>query len=383
MVQDDMQLAVVGIGATETAPALPDDAVRLCVRAALAACADAGIDPGDIDAVLSEAHDMPQIFPDILASLGLSPDTYTAHVGLIGSGAVATPLLARALVSAGMASTVLCVYGLNLSQSGGFGAFHEADPYKANLEMPFGFFPQAVYMASMARRYCHDFGVDSDDLGYVPLSARAWAALNPTAERRTPFTIEEYLAKPYLSDPFRALDCCLVSEGACAFIVTTRERARDLAQRPVDVLGGARAVEPVTEHEYFGVRGDYNLPARFSGPAALKNAGVAIGDVDIAYLYDCFSIIPILQYENIGFCEPGEGLAAFKSGVTRPGGSLPVNTHGGLMSHSYVPGVNSLYEAVIQLRGDAEPERQVQDAEVALVGAWAAQEHTCLILGRP
>lgn len=376
------ELAIVGIGATETAAALPDDATRLCVRAALAACEDAGLRPTDIDAVLSEAHDMPEIFPDILASLGMSPDTCTAHVGLIGSGAVATPLIARALMSAGMASTVLCVYGLNLSQSGGFGAFHEADPFKANLEMPFGFFPQAVYMAAMAQRYCHDHGVDPDDLGYVPLSSRTWGALNPTAERRTPFTIEDYLAKPYLSDPFRALDCCLVSEGACAFIVTTPERARDLRQRPVSVLGGARAVEPETEHEYFGVRGSYNLPARYSGPAAFKEAGVCASDVDVAYLYDCFSIIPVMQYENIGFCAPGEGLDAFKSGSTRPGGRMPVNTHGGLMSHSYVPGINSVYEAVVQLRGAAGDARQVPDAEVALVGAWAAQEHTTLILGR-
>jgi acetyl-CoA acetyltransferase len=237
-------------------------------------------------------------------------------------------------------------------------------------------------MASMAQRYCHDYGVDPDDLGFVPLSARTWGALNPSAERRTPFTIEEYRAKPYLSDPFRALDCCLVSEGACAFIVTTPERARDLAHPPVKVLGGARAVEPVTEHEYFGVRGAYNLPARFSGPAALKDADVNIADIDVAYLYDCFSIIPVLQYENIGFAPPGEGLEAFKSGSTRPGGKLPVNTHGGLMSHSYVPGINSVYEAVIQLRGEAEEERQVPGAEVALVGAWAAQEHTCLVLGR-
>lgn len=376
------ELSIVGIGATETARALPDDATRLCVRAALAACADAGIDPSQVDAVLSEAHDMPPIFPDILAALRISPDTFTAHIGLIGAGAIATPLLARALVGAGMASTVLCVYGLNLSQSGGPGAFHSADPYKANLEMPYGFYPQAVYMASMARRYCHEFGLDTDDLGYVPFSARTWAALHPTAERRTPFTMDEYLAAPYVSDPFRALDCCLVSEGAAAFILTTADRAADLAQPPVRVLGGARAVEAVTEHEYFGVRGAYNLPARFSGPAAFKDAGLGPGDVDIAYLYDCFSIIPVLQYENIGFCGPGEGLEAFTSGSTRPGGRMPVNTHGGLMAHSYVPGMNSVVEAVTQLRGAAGDGRQVPDAEVALVGAWSAQEHSTILLGR-
>jgi acetyl-CoA acetyltransferase len=376
------ELSIVGIGATETGGALEDDAVRLCVQASVAACEDAGIELSAIDAVLSEAHDMPEIFPDIMAALGLSPDVYTAHVGLIGSGAVATPLLARALVAAGMASTVLCVYGLNLSQTGGFGAFHEKDPYKANMEMPFGFFPQSVYMACMAQRYCHDFGVDPDLLGYVPLSAREWASLNPTAERRTPFTIDEYLAKPHLSEPLRALDCCLVSEGACAFIVTTADRAKDLRQPPVKVLGGARAVEPMTEHEFFGTRGDYRLPSRFSGPAAFANAGVGPSDIDLAYLYDCFSIIPVLQYESIGFCGAGEGLYAFESGSTRPGGRLPVNTHGGLMSHSYVPGINSVFESVLQLRGHADAGRQVDGAETALIGAWAAQEHTTLILQR-
>ncbi|CDO30869.1 thiolase family protein [Mycolicibacterium porcinum] len=376
-------LAIVGIGATRPAWSHESSVSKLVVEAALAACDDAGISPGSLDGVLSEAYSTPHIMPGLHAALNLKPDVFTANIGLVGSGAVATIALAHAAANTGQGSTFLCVYGLNLSDVGGPGTHHSSDPYKANMEMPFGFFPQPVYMAAMAKRYCAEYGVDEELISSVPLSTRAWAALNPSALCHEPLTAEEYARSPMIADPLRKLDCCLISDGACAFVVTTKDRAVNMAHRPVDVLSLSRAVEPIPSQEYLGVRSDHmNLPSRLSGPNALKRAGLTVNDVDLAYLYDCFSIIPVLQLEDIGFCGAGKGLEFFASGATAPGGSLPVNTHGGLLSHSYVPGINMVIEAVTQLRGEAEAARQQSDVETALVAAWADTEHTTVLLGR-
>ena len=376
------KLAIVGVGATPPAWSVDASVSRLVIDAALAACEDAGIAPESIDGVLSEAYSTPKIMPELHAALNLKPEVFTANVGLVGSGAVATISVAQAAAAAGLGSTFLCVYGLNLSQSEGPGSHHSADPYKANMEMPFGFYPQPIYMAAMTNRYLAQYGVDESLVAAVPIATRQWAALNPSALRREPLTPEEYLASPVIADPLRKLDCCLISDGACAFVLTTREVAADLRQPPVDILSVSRAVEPIPSQEYLGVRSDHmHLPSRLSGPSALKKAGLDVADVDLAYLYDCFSIIPVLQLEDIGFCRAGEGLEFFASGATAPGGALPVNTHGGLLSHSYVPGLNMVVEAVTQLRRAADEARQ-QSAEVALVAAWADTEHTTLILGR-
>lgn len=376
-------VSIVGVGATQPAWTHTSSASKLIVDAALAACQDAGISPQSLDGVLSEAYATPQIMPNLLAALNMKPGAFTASIGLIGSGAVATVTLAQAAANMGMGSTFVCVFGLNLSRAGGPGSHHSADPYKANMEMPFGFYPQPVYMATMTKRYCAEFGVDESLISSVPLATRAWAALNPSALCQEPLTAEQYADSPMIADPLRKLDCCLVSDGACAFVVTTADRAADMPHPPVDVLSISRAVEPIPSQEYLGVRADHmNLPSRLSGPSALKKAGLSTGDVKLAYLYDCFSIIPILQLEDIGFCGAGEGLEFFASGATAPGGSLPVNTHGGLLSHSYVPGLNMVNEAVIQLRGEADAPRQQHDADIALVAAWADTEHTTLLLGR-
>ncbi len=158
-VKHNKGLSIVGVGATPPAWAANGSVSRLVIDAALAACADAGIAPESIDGVLSEAYSTPKIMPDLHAALNLRPEIFTANVGLVGSGAVATIALAQAAAAAGIGSTFLCVYGLNLSQSAGPGSHHSADPYKANMEMPFGFYPQPVYMAAMANRYLAQYGI--------------------------------------------------------------------------------------------------------------------------------------------------------------------------------------------------------------------------------
>jgi acetyl-CoA acetyltransferase len=335
---------------------------------------------GEVDGLIGEASRFPYLMPDLQTALGLGPDTFTAHIGHSGSGIVATPMVAKGAAAAGQGSTFLCVYGISLSDDGGAGAYHEQRPFKANLEMPIGYFPQPVWMAAMANRYLAVHGLDAEQLGHVPISSRDWASLHPAAERRQPITMKDYRASEMVSTPYRMLDCCLVGDGAAALLLTTRERARDLPRPAITVAGVHRAVEPFPEQEYLSVRREQlGLPSRWSGPAALRQAGLTFADIDVAYLYDCFSIIPVLQLEDMGFCEAGQGLNLFASGATRPGGRLPVNTHGGLMSHSFVPGINMIIEAVTQLRGQAGL-RQVTNARAALVGGWAAHEHSTLVL---
>jgi acetyl-CoA acetyltransferase len=377
------RMAIVGIGASDYARTVDSDASALAVTAVANACRDAGVSPADLDGLFSESKIMPDVVADLRAAFGLSPTVQSAHIGLIGSGSVAAAILARAVAMTGGGSLFACVFALSLSSVGGPGAYHESDPYKANLELPFGFYPQPVYMACMARRYFMKYGIEPDDLGFVPVSARQWAQLNPAAQRRDPLDIEGYRAAAPIAEPLRAEDCCLISDGAMAFVVTTMDRARDMAHSPIEILGVQRAVEPITEHEYLSVREDHtHLPSRFSAPGAFEQAGLAAADVDLVYLYDCFSIIPVLQLEDMGFCEPGSAVELFRSGATAPGGGRPVNTHGGLLAHSYLPGVNMVVEAVTQLRGDAEQGRQVRGATTAAIGAWAAQEHTTMILAR-
>ncbi len=377
-------IVIVGIGETKHARGQGRTQLDLCLDATLAACADAGIDPKSINGIVSEAYSTPHLSSSLHANLNLSEHTFLGHYGEYGAGMAYAPMLARMAVETGQADTFLCTWGVTtkpgLSPAGGV---HASEPLKASLELPAGFFPQPVYMAAMANRYFAEYGVAKEKLASVAMSSRKWASLNPNAVIRKPLTREEYDASPVVADPFHVSDCCLLNDGACAFIMTTAERARDLRSRPIKVLAVSHAVDAPPFEEYLGARADkMSLPSRYSGPRAMKIAGISPDDVDTLHLYDCFSIIPVLQLEDMGFCERGEGLDVFASGKTLPGGELPVNTDGGHMGCSYIPGITHVVEAVKQLRGECNAERQVADAEISLVGAWGAREHTTLILGR-
>ena len=188
------------------------------------------------------------------------------------------------------------------------------------------------------------------------------------------------MAADPLVEPFCRFDCCLVSDGAAAVLVTTEERAADLRARPVPILGHAQAHSLST---YASAGHFERLPAARSGPVAFGQAGVSPADIDVALLYDCFTIVVLLQLEDYGFCKKGEGGAFVEEGRIAPGGSLPVNTSGGLLAEAYGGGMLHVIEAVRQLRGEAE-ERQVEAAEVALVSGHGLgmNTHTTLVLGR-
>ncbi len=198
--------------------------------------------------------------------------------------------------------------------------------------------------------------------------------------RRQPLTMDQYLADAVVADPLRKLDCCLVNDGGVAFVMTSLERARNLAKPPVVVAGAGFGSKPVTQSQYFSQSASLvTTAATISGPLAFKKAGLTPADVDVAEIYDCFTISMLIQLEDLGFAPKGEGAAFAASGALGPGGRLPVNTHGGLLSQSYLVGGNHVVEAVRQLRGE-RGEAQVPDVEVALVAGLGAPEHSTLLL---
>jgi acetyl-CoA acetyltransferase len=211
-------------------------------------------------------------------------------------------------------------------------------------------------------------------------SVRDFARRTPNALRKDPLSIDAYLAQPMLAEPLRKADCCLANDGAVAYVLTRIDRARDLAKPAVRIAGVGLGAKPVTQAQYFSQSSDLvSTAASISGPLALADAGLSIDDVDIAEIYHCFTISLLLQIEDLGFAPKGGGGAYITSGATGPGGSCPVNTHGGLLAQSYAVGANHVVEAVRQLRGE-RGEGQIADAEVALVAGLGFPEHATLIL---
>jgi acetyl-CoA acetyltransferase len=229
----------------------------------------------------------------------------------------------------------------------------------------------------------HEFGTQPEQLAEIAVAARAHAALNPTAQKRDPITVEDVMASRLIADPLRLLDCSLVSDGGSAVVMTSAERARDLAQDPVYLLG----VGEGHNHEHISAaRSLTTSAAREAGERAYAMAGLSAKDMDFAQLYDCFTPTVLVELEDLGFCAKGEGGEFAASGALKPGGALPVNTHGGLLSHSHAGNPGSMFaltESIWQLRHSAG-DRQVADAQVGLVHAQGGimSSHTALILGR-
>jgi acetyl-CoA acetyltransferase len=379
-----MTIAIVGVGETEYAWCDPRPPAALALDATRRALDDAGLAGADVDGFVIEAATLGGAAPadEMARHLGCRNRAFTAQVGIAGSGTVGAPVIAALAIEAGLAEVVVSYYGINLSGrgSGGAYAYHASDVAKAAFEMPFGFYGQAVYFAATAARYQHEHSLTAEQLGAVAIAARAHAVRTPNALRREPLTIEGYLADELVADPLRKLDCCLVNDAGVAYVMTSLERARDLRRPTVVVAGAALASKPTTEAQYFTQSDDLlTTAAAISGPLAYRRAGLTSEDVDVAEIYDCFTISTVLQLEDLGFAARGDGAALAASGALGPGGALPVNTHGGLLSQSYAVGGNHVVEAVRQLRGE-RGEAQVAGAEVALVAGLGAPEHATLLL---
>jgi acetyl-CoA acetyltransferase len=358
---------IVGIGATVQGEHPGVSADELAARAALEAIADAGLEKTSLDGLITckpprSGTGVNGIDEDIGHLLGINP----AFSSTLDYGACAFSLhLAEMAITSGLATTVLLSYGTN--QRSARTNFGRVVGENSDWPRRAGFVHVAGPAAMAARRHMHLYGTTEEQLGWVSVAQREWAQLNPRAIFRTPMSITNYLDMDYVVEPLRRADLTMVSDGGVAFVMTSRERARDLRQTPIYHRGMA---------QQSALRTDQNpdkLMRPWLGDIAQRlfaDASLGPSDMDLVYLQDATSVWVLQMLEAYGFCAPGEAGPFLQEGHTRPGGSLPVNTHGGQLSESYTWNWMHLFEAVTQLRGHAG-ERQVADASAALL----AQTH--------
>jgi acetyl-CoA acetyltransferase len=324
------------------------------------ALADAGLNKEDVDGLFGASAYYSMATVSAGEYLGIRP-RYSDATNMGGSSFVSHLLHAAAAMEAGLCEVALVSYASTQRSGGGFrGLSDPPNPY----ETPYGpRYPVSMY-ALAASRHMHEYGTTREQLAEVAVAAREWAKLNPKAFMRDDLTVEDVLASRMISSPLSLLDCCLVTDGGGALIATSAERAKDLRKPPVYLLGAGEA----HWHRNISQMPDLTVTAAVdSGRRAYEMAGVGPEDVDVAMLYDAFTITPILFLEDLGFCEKGEGGAFVEGGRTAPGGELPVNTNGGGLSYNHpgMYGLLLLIEAVRQLRGECGG-RQVDGARVAL-----------------
>jgi acetyl-CoA acetyltransferase len=265
------------------------------------------------------------------------------------------------LLDAGAIDCALIAYGSNQATATGK-LVSTVQPMR--YEAPYRPLNPVSSYALAAARYMHQYGATREQLGAVALAARKWAMLNPEAFKRDALTMDDYLASRMVSDPLSVFDCCLVTDGAAAVVMTRADRARDLKRAPIKVLGAAAE----SHHREIGWLDDLTVTAAArSGERAYQRAGLTPADIDVVQVYDAFTINTILFLEDLGFCPKGEGARFVEDGRIAPGGALPVNTNGGGLSccHPGMYGLFPIVEAVRQLRGEAG-DRQVADASFAI-----------------
>ena len=351
---------IVGVGNTGYGKLPGRSAVSLTVEAIRNAIEDCGIDKGEIDAVLTKypTSGFQSLFSATVAqAIGVVPKV-TATIDQAGASNIGLITYAMMCIEQGLCNVAVVSYGDN-PLSGNRSAYARPRGESA----AYGFFGAPSGYALVAQRYKYEFGLTEEHLATIPIAFRNNACLNPNAQFHQPITLEEYKANRYVAEPFHLYDCCPVSDGAAAVIVTSAERARSLKKPPVYVMGFGQGHPSwdLPQREQWTTSG-----AAVAGPIAFQMAGITPQDVDTAHLYDCFSIVPIITLEDYGFCKKGEGADWVQGGRINLDGELPLNSSGGLLAETGMPGMQHVLEAVRQLRGEAA-ERQVKDAEIAVV----------------
>jgi acetyl-CoA acetyltransferase len=373
--------AIAGIGESQVGRRLGRTGMALHLEAATRALADAGLEKSALDGLLTRpTRTAPQTnYSAVLAGeLGIQPN-YISDVGLGGASSVSMLLAAVAALEAGFCTAVLCVNG-DAQTARDANRRARLTNWIEDFERPFGVLGAPVSYALPARRHMYEYGTTSEQFGAIAVACRKHAALNPNAVSRTPITIADHQASRMVADPFHLLDCCPVTDGAAAAIVTTAERARALAQDPVYLLGLGQ----------FNSHADVQYAPSMTSPAmqgasqrAYAMAALGPADIDVAELYDCFTYVVLATLEEYGFCKKGEGGAFVENGRIELGGELPVNTGGGLLSQVHASGFFHITEAAVQMRGTAGA-RQVAGAETAIVSGQCGVTgiNACVILGK-
>jgi acetyl-CoA acetyltransferase len=398
MTEPDGLAAIAGLGMTDLGKVFGRSPRRLAADAVRLAVADADLTLADLDGLLV-SHGMsgsPGI--ELAAALGLRDLRLLTQMSALGATAGAMLSYAAMSVLSGAASTVACVFAdapLRPERPSGAAYYRDAPEYHGfrGMTAALGFRSVNAYYALAAQRHMARYGTTSEQLGAIAVATRQWAARNPRAQLRDPITIDDHQRSRWVVEPLHLLDCCLVSNGAIAVVVTGAGRARHLARPPVYIWGwgqghpghqraGGNEGGPGGQAGR-GERGEWGLTtgAVTSGQVAMKMAGVTTEDISICQLYDCYTYTVLVSLEDYGFCAKGEGGAFAASGALGPGGALPTNTGGGQLSAYYMWGMTPLSEAVIQARGDGG-ERQAETNDVVLVSGNGGilDHHSTMIL---
>ena len=370
--------AIVGVAESDLgAVAALMSPLDLMAQGIFRALEDCGLTLKDVDGLFCATTQARTSAMSLAEYLRL-PDAYTDSTIVGGSSFEVHVAHAQAAIAAGLCSVAVITYGSTQRTVGRRAASaREYNPY----ETPFKPFLPASAYAMVASRHMHEFGTTREQLAEVAVAARQWAQLNPAAWEKKPLTVADVLGARMVSYPLTVRDCCLVTDGGGAVIVTSAERARSLKQKPVYVLGCGQSI---THASISSMPDLTHTGAIASGAQAYKMAGLAARDIDVLALYDAFTINTILFLEDLGFCAKGEGGAFVSGGRIAPGGGLAVNTNGGGLSYCH-PGMYGLFlliEATRQLRGECG-KRQVADCNIALAhgngGVLSAQ--ATVILG--
>jgi acetyl-CoA acetyltransferase len=337
---------------------------QIMAESARGALDECGLTLGDVDGLFAASMSMGAMGVVSLAEyLNVKP-RYLDGTNIGGSSFVAHVSHAAAAIHAGLCEVALILYGSTAASNAlaigtGLGSGRDA---AASFVSPYGLTTVGSY-ALVAQRHMQRYGTTSEQLAEIAVTMRRHAGLNPAAKMRKPITVDDVLASRVISRPLHLLDCCIISDGGGALIVTSAARARDLAKPPVLLLGCGEAVC----HQELGAPDLLTIAARQSGAQAFGMAGVTHDDVDLCAIYDSFTITVLATLENLGFCKPGEGGAFVGGGRIGLGGALPVNPDGGGLSSNH-PGMRGIFlviEAVKQLRGECG-ERQVANARIAV-----------------
>lgn len=358
------QASITGVGNTRYSKKADRSAERLAIEAVLAAAADAGIEPTQIDGLIPYPG---HIGDDVIqAELGINP-RFRVTVDMGGCSAVSALRVASMAVMSGAAKHVLLFRGLK-GNSGARKAdrpsFLPGQSFRRQLEHVYGMNTPAQRYAVLCQRYKHEYGLDRRTLGEIALAARAHANLNPDAQMYgRELTMEDYLAGRLIADPYTLFDCCLETDGASAVIVSARTDSRDVQILSVAEAQGA-SPDDTSNREPF-----LDIGLTQAANDVWNELGVGPQDMDAAMIYDCFTFEVLHQIEEAGFAGHGEAASLIADGGIRLGGKLPINTHGGMLSEAHQAGLNHVIEAARQLRGECGP-RQVEDARLIAVTGW-------------
>jgi acetyl-CoA acetyltransferase len=381
MARTFVEAAIAGIGATEFSKESGRSELQLAAECSKAACDDAGIDPRDIDGMITFTIDNSDEI-SLARCLGVKDLAYTTRIPGGGAAAAATIFQAMAMVNAGVCKNVLIWramnersqyrFGQNPTNMSGYTGGHGTGSLLWCV--PFGAMTPASWAALQCSRYMHTYGVTNRDLGYLSVQQRKYAAVNPNSWfYGRPITLEDHQNSKWIQEPWlRLLDCCQESDGGVAILVTSLERAKDLKQPPVKIVGATQSIPYNVEVISNYYHDDLTIMPEAWGVAKRLYAqtGMKPDDIQTAMIYEAFSPHAFMQLEAFGFCKKGEAKDFIKSGQIAIDGRLPINTHGGLLGEAYIHGMNSMAEGVRQVRGTSV--NQVKKVQNVLVSSGMA-----------